>query len=136
MFDDDDFFNDHQDSFELDNSTDTNLTDDHDSIFFEDGTETDLEAILQLDSPDSPELTGLNHHAEHEDTGFTHRDDNHTEGDHDHYHEVFTGKSGHSDITFKGGLGICGIQCLNGCTSILTEDNQNLSYSELSEHNS
>lgn len=40
------------------------------------------------------------------------------------------------EISFSGGIGICGMQCLHGCTSIITEDNQNATYVELSEYNS
>lgn len=131
MFDDD-FIKGDGDSFDIGNSADLNLPDEPDAVTFEDGTEIGSDAVLP---PDSPELPDLDNHLKHENTDFTHGEDQNMDGDNGNYHEVFTGKSGHSDINFQGGLGICGIQCLNGCTSILTEDNQHLTYSELSEHN-
>ena len=39
------------------------------------------------------------------------------------------------EISFTG-MGICGMQCMHGCTSITTEDNQDATYAELSEYNS
>jgi hypothetical protein len=50
---------------------------------------------------------------------------------HHYNHEI-----GNSHVSFKGGLGICGMQCLNGCSSITTEDNQHATHSELSANNS
>lgn len=46
--------------------------------------------------------------------------------------EVFLGQKGKLDVSFGGGMGICGIQCLSGCTNITTESSHGHTYAELS----
>jgi hypothetical protein len=53
----------------------------------------------------------------------------------DNLQEMFAGQESSANVSFTGGIGVCGMDYLNACTSITTEVNQDGSYSELSEYN-
>lgn len=94
--------------------------------------ETGSVAALQPDAPTFPTLD-INHPVHVTNDQAISDVDEH--GD-QHIHEVFAGKSGESDGLVKGGIGVCGMQCLDGCTNITTESYQHATYAELSSHNS